>query len=405
MTREGGRLGFVRGQGAVALGLMVGNVLGYALALVAARRLGPVGFGELSALLAVIIVLAVLPTGLQTVVARAVAEGKSGRWTETSRSRVALLSLLVAGLALIPLLILGRILNSAPASVVLVALLVAPLVVLGWSQGLSQGAERLGRLAVLLTLNNGGRATGAILGVLVFPSAIGAIGGALAAATLAAAYALASGATASNKSVWVTRRDLSQVIRATTSLLALFLCANVDVVLARAVLEPNEAGLYAAGSIVTKVAFWLPQFVAVTALPRFVDPTRRQAALRGSLALVTILLLALIAGTVVSDALIVRVIGGPAYDSLAPLLPWFAVAGGIWALNQVFLYDAIARRESHAALGLWIGLGVLILLVAVGPVTDAESLIAVTCLCGLGVLLPYGWSARSGYRTRAGESM
>ena len=51
------------------------------------------------------------------------------------------------------------------------------------------------------------------------------------------------------------------------ALLAFFAVSNVDLIVARHTLSPHDAGLYAAGLILTKAVLFLPQFVSVVAFP------------------------------------------------------------------------------------------------------------------------------------------
>ncbi|HYO17758.1 MAG TPA: oligosaccharide flippase family protein [Dermatophilaceae bacterium] len=389
MARSGRLLAAAKGDGAVAVGLMVGNVLGYVLALVAARRLGPASFGELSALLAVIVVLAVIPTGVQTVVARAVAQHADHPLVALGRTDVATRSALLSVLMVPPVLSLGLALDASWLASVFAALLVGPLLVLGWAQGIEQGREKFGALAMLLLLNNGGRAVGAVLGVIAWDSVPGALGGALAAAVLAAAYA------------WITAGDeehprgrhrgwgAGDVGRASAALLALFLCTNVDVLLARTVLAAEPAGIYAAGAVMAKVAFWLPQFAAVTALPRLADPDRRDSALRVSTGIVIVSSALIVLACVVGREPVVRAIGGAEYGALTGALPWFAVAGGLWALNQVYLYDALARRAGHPARWLWAALIAMVGLVLVLGVDSVRGVVITVCGCAAASFMAY----------------
>lgn len=384
-----------RGHGSVAIGLMLGNVLGYALALLAARRLGPAGFGELSALLALIIVLAVVPTGLQTVTARAVAEGTRHDLLGLSRGDLCRVAALLSLGVVVPLLALGLVLDLALLGCIAVALTTAPLLVLGWTQGVAQGQEQLGRLAALLVLNNGGRAVGAVVGVLLWRSAEGAVTGGLLAALGAAGYALATTHEVDGgHPTRVTWAGAAEVGHASAALLALFLCTGADVVLARAVLSPHDAGIYAAGAVVAKMAFWLPQFAAVTALPRLVDPGRRRAALRVSLVIVCSSSALLVLGTVIERSLVIDVVGGQPYQALSATLPWFAVLGGLWALSQVFLFDALARRVRQPAAWLWLALAILVVVVLARGSQTIAGVVGTACVCAAAAVAVYAARAR-----------
>jgi O-antigen/teichoic acid export membrane protein len=384
-----------RGHGSVAVGLMVGNILGYALALLAARRLGPTGFGELSALLALVIVLAVVPTGLQTVTARAVAEGTDHPLLGIARASLTRVAVLLGLAAALPLVALGLVLHLAVLGCILVALTVAPLLVLGWAQGVAQGQEQLGRLAALLVLNNGGRAVGAVLGIIVWRSASGAVAGALLVALLVAGYAMSSTQPLqSERPTPLSWASAGEVVHASAALLALFLCTGADVVLARAVLTPHDAGIYAAGAVVAKMAFWLPQFAAVTALPRLVDPGRRKAALRVSLVIVCASSALLVLGCLIARGLVVDVVGGQPYEALSATLPWFALLGGLWALAQVFLFDALARRVSNPAAWLWLALAALVVIVLTRGAQPIAAVVVTACLCAAGAVAAYAARAR-----------
>ena len=59
----------------------------------------------------------------------------------------------------------------------------------------------------------------------------------------------------------------SQVLHASHALLALYVATSIDVLLARFWLPGAESGVYAVGALVSKVAFWLPSFVAVVTFP------------------------------------------------------------------------------------------------------------------------------------------
>ncbi len=69
-------------------------------------------------------------------------------------------------------------------------------------------------------------------------------------------------------------RELGQNSQA---LLAFFAVTNVDVILARNVLDNADSGLYAGGLILTKAVLFLPQFVVVVAFPDMADAARPRA--------------------------------------------------------------------------------------------------------------------------------
>jgi O-antigen/teichoic acid export membrane protein len=154
---------------------------------------------------------------------------------------------------------------------------------------------------------------------------------------------------------------LSETLHATHALLALFLLTNIDVVIARAILTPDEAGNYGVGSIITKVAFWLPQFVTVIAFPRLADK-RRNRALSVTLASVAALGISVILGTWLVPGLVVGFVGGPSYADLIPIAWMFAAIGATFALAQALLMARIAIDDRWAVMTLWVSIGLLVAL-------------------------------------------
>ena len=108
-----------------------------------------------------------------------------------------------------------------------------------------------------------------------------------------------------------------ETARATYSIGALFALANLDVVLARHFLPPRQAGLYAVGAVLAKGAFWATSFVPVLALPGLSDPSRRRRTAALSIGAVVATGAVVIVGAAVFGELVVRLVGGSAYVSLA----------------------------------------------------------------------------------------
>ena len=59
----------------------------------------------------------------------------------------------------------------------------------------------------------------------------------------------------------------SETFHNSHALLAFFALSNVDILVARNVLDEHQAGLYAGGLILVKAVLFLPQFVVVLAFP------------------------------------------------------------------------------------------------------------------------------------------
>ena len=180
-----------------------------------------------------------------------------------------------------------------------------------------------------------------------------------------------------------------ETLHASHALLAFFVLTNADLLLARHFLPPTVAGIYAAGSIVTKVAFWLPQAVVVLAFPGLTDQRRPQVMRLGAIAILAIsAVLVLVCAS--APHIIVAVIGGSAYTALTSDVWWFALLGSLQALAQFLLYSRLAVQDRRAVLALWTAAAILALAVSAGPhstVVDvarsAGSVLLVLCVVGI----------------------
>lgn len=358
-----GRRAVVRQGVLVASALTVGNVLSYVVSLVASRRLGPAEFSVFAAMLSLVVVGLVVCLGLQTVVTRTVAgqdrpdlAALSGTAVAASVATGALVA--VAAWPIATFLHLG-----GPAPVLWTAALLVPLTWSGFAQGAAQGRERFGVLSAVVLAVAGGKVVGGLSALAVSRSATVTIAftavGALAGTALAAALAWPL-LGRPRRHGWA----IAEVAQAAHALLALFVLTNTDLLLARHYLPAVQAGLYGAGALIAKVAFWLPQFVSVLALPRLVDPRRHAAALRVSVLVVAAIGATLTLGTALLGSLAVTVVGGPAYVALAPYAWRFAALGSALALVQLLLYARLARHDHRASAFVWSAVLVQVALVA-----------------------------------------
>ena len=347
------------------------NVLGYALTIVAARSLPQDEFGAFSALLALVIVGNVAALAVQTVVARRTAAGQ-----RPATGAGLLTAVAVSGCtALTSPLIADALRLTGVTPVLAVSAALGGLTIAAVPLGIAQGRESFSRLAVLVALQAGLRVGGGLLGFV--------LGGSLRAGVAGIAAGLAAAALVA----WVSEGPPAaldvqgghEVVRAAAMLLGLVLLTNADVVLARIVLEPDVSGIYAVGSIVTKVAFWISQFVPLLAFPRLVAPQRRAHALRASLAVVA----AIGAGTVTVSWVfadqIVLLVAGDRYLAVADHLALFALLGSMLALTQVSVYAGLARRDATTTIPVWVALAALVAAsLALRP--DAVGLVVLACV-------------------------
>lgn len=377
----------------VAGALGIAQIAAYAVSVVAARALGPDGFGILAALLGILLIGSVLAMGIQAVAARRLVQVDAASRDGAARSmlRDGLIgggAVALATLAISPLLVWLLRLDGWGALVLAAATLV-PITWAGAQYGVAQGRESYGRLATVYAVVGLGRGIGGVAGALVtgtplgtmaglaLGTAVGAIIGRIVVAPLAAAPR--------------ERLDgfFGESAHATHALLALFVLTNIDVLLARALLTPDEAGIYGVGAVIAKVAFWLPQFVGVVAFPRFADARRGRATVISLLAVAAIGAL-VVAGTALLPGLVVAFVGGAAYVSLVPLAWLFAAIGASFALAQALLLTRLAIDDRRAVIAVWaaaallIALATIVLPHTVGGLA-ASALVAGLVLAAIGV--------------------
>jgi O-antigen/teichoic acid export membrane protein len=348
----------------VAAALGIAQVAAYAVSVVAARALGPDGFGILAALLGILLIGSVLAMGIQAVAARRLVQVEPGQRAGAARSmlRDGLIgggAVALATLAISPLLVWLLRLDGW-ASLLLAAAAFVPLTWAGAQYGVAQGRESYRRLAAVYALVGLGRGVGGVVGALATGSVLGTMAG-LALGTAVGAIigriVVAPLASAPRERL---EGFFAESAHATHALLALFVLTNVDVLLARALLDAEQAGIYGVGAVIAKVAFWLPQFVGVVAFPRFADARRGRATVVSLLAVTGIGLL-VVAGTALLPGLVVGFVGGAAYSSLVPIAWLFAALGATFALAQALLLTRLAIDDRRAVIAVW---GAAALLVA-----------------------------------------
>jgi O-antigen/teichoic acid export membrane protein len=352
-----------RGQAlAVTAGVMASNASGYLLTVVAARALAPAAFGELGALLAVLLVGAVPAMGVQTVVALRVA----GHPDECRAPLIGLglaVASVVAVLAGVAVPVIVGVLRVGDVlAVVWLACAVGPLTVNGLWHGLLQGRQRFAVFGAFVAAEAGLRVGGALVGLVISRSTTGALAGvAVGAAVSAAVGWVVCGRPRPARFPLVRLREAGHAVQA---LLAMVVLVNLDLVLARHVL-PVSSGEYAVGAVLTKIAYWLPNAIAIMILPRLASAGARAGhhagrgrAVVGALAVCAALDGVVVVGSVLFGSQAMRLIGGQSYVySVLALWP-FAVVGSLLSLAQILLFARIAGHDRRATLLTWLAVGV-----------------------------------------------
>jgi len=383
------------GGAAVAVATIVMNVASYGFTIIAARIIGPSEYGAFVACLSMLIVLQVFSLGLQATAARRIA-ADSGDVAAIERAvlRLALrVSLVVGAVLALGVPLIDALLNlDSLLTAAMVAFAAVPLTMAGGQAGVLQGERRWNALAVFYLAGGIPRlviGTAIILWRPDATSAILSVGIGYCFPLLVGWWALRGRRTDDAATTRVPARTLLvESAHNTQVLLAYFALSSADIVIARRVLSEHDAGLYAAGLIMTKVMFFLPQFVVVLAFPDMATPARRQRALVGSLLAVGVLGgLVVVAAKALSGVAMVFV-GGADFAEVEDLLWVFAALGTVLAMLQLQVYAVLARQGRRAVLLVWSALVVLVVLglradsvaglVTVAVAVDAVALAVLT---------------------------
>src|SRR5262245_15167711 len=135
---------------AVSVALIGANALAYGFTVLAARTLAPAGYGELAALLGVLLVAVVPANGLQTAGALALAGSRPGAGPRELHAAGLVTAAAVAGLALLATPLVGALLHLPdPRTALWLAVLLVPHLLVGAHLGVLQGTGRFARLAAV----------------------------------------------------------------------------------------------------------------------------------------------------------------------------------------------------------------------------------------------------------------
>jgi O-antigen/teichoic acid export membrane protein len=370
----------IQGVIVVGAGLAVPQVLAYAASVIAARLLVPAEFGAFGAMQGITQIGTPIGLAIQAIAARRLVKNSANKHHD----------LLKFGLEISIAVMLATILISFPLSsifnidylvLVLTIGAIAPFVFISTQLGIAQGKEFYLKLAGIYIVFGIGRSVSAIVGLFVYPElisvGIGFFGGTLLSA-IVAHFVLGN-----SKKFWKADRaekSIKELWKATQALFALYVLVNIDVLLARVVLTPEESGIYTVGMLVAKIAFFMPQAITIVLFPKM--GKNDSSALRLAVLGTSLIGAIYIGVTYFASEFVVNAIGGSGYSELYSEVWFFAIEGSLFAVLQVLLYGRIAREDTKVSILLWAGsiiAAISVWLIATDTIiTVVSSLIVVT---------------------------
>lgn len=376
----------------VAVAMLLMSVFTYGFNLIAARWLIPAEFGALTALLSIILIANVVALGVQAAVARQIAIQQSEADAIIKiTARVSLAISLIIGLAVaLSSLLFTPLLNlDSLWPVIFCGVMMVPLTIMGAQAGIAQGTGQWTRLSAIYLASGLGRLFGGFAGMLVLPTATGAmfglaVGGWL--PVIAGIGLMRSSSTGESDS----RRPLvAEAFTASLVLFAYFTLSNLDALLGRSMFNEHDSGVYAAGLIMTKSALFLPQFVSVVFFPMLARDSGHKSRIT-AVSLVVAFGAVAIAGVALLPKVALVLVGGDKYAEIAEKLWIFAASGTVLAVVYVLVFDALARRVRGVSAILWMtAIAIVVLALWLEPVTWQLAVIvsAVSGACALVLLI------------------
>ena len=368
---------------------MIANALGYGYQVVMARLLRPEDYAILIALFGILILESISSQVIQSATAKLTAqyrarEDEAALHAFVRRWAVRVL-LGVAALALAIVVVSGPISSGLALPLVTVVLLGVSLffaALLTFAIGLLQGLARFGWMGTVLIAQAGARLVAGVALVLAGAGVIGAFVGATSAIALSVAVAAvpllglfraARGATAT---IALGAAETRFFAWAALVLLAYASLTNVDAVLARSVLVPDQAGAYAGAVTLGKIVLFAPIAVGFLLLERTSrghargEPTERALFLALAFVLLTSGVVAL--AYVVAPAFFVGIVVGDQYPQTVAVAPIYGIAALGNALLNLWVSYFVGRGEMRVGVGLAAAVVVEIALLLLAA-TDAVS--------------------------------
>jgi len=347
----------------VLVGVIAVNAGNYLFHLLAARELGPASYSDVVSLLALAGLIGLPLGGVQVVVARTVARLAAAGDTPGLRAffRLGLVATgivsVAVGLAVVvfsPLIQDWLGIGSLGAIVVTGALTV-PALLTPIALGVAQGLQRFTLLSLSLAASTAVRLASLVV-VLGFGLGVTAV---LAASLVGSLVALAvpiARLEGNLRGPRTARPALSRHALATSllpvviGLLAITALTTADVIVAKAVFDDHEAGIYGSASLVGRMILYLPAAIVTVLLPKVSARATRGESSGDILAASVGVTLAASALLTIAYAVlpgtVIKLAFGSAFDDASGLLYLFGIAMSGYALLNVLLIYHLARNAT-----------------------------------------------------------
>jgi O-antigen/teichoic acid export membrane protein len=383
---------------------LMASATNYASNLVFSRLLAPASYGDLTALLALLVVITI-PTGAaQTVIAERVAghlaAGRLDRIRYLIRHAIAHVSVVAIVVGVIYTLAIPLVTDLLDLQARGPAIALAPLVTLSFllpvALGTLQGMDRYLAYGLMLL----GIAVSRIaFGVPWAESPAGGSGGAIAGQALGVAVVLACagwllrsnliGRGTGAASSGLRRRPDVRAVSASLAFVAFAVISNLDVLMAKLFLPSHEVGLYAALSTIGKVVMFLPGAIAIVMVPNAARARRssRDAGrvLRIAAMLVVVTTVVAAVPAALQPEVVIRTMFGADYvGATNGVLPIVCAGAGMALLYLLVVYSVAIEDRRWSIL---LGAGILLQIAGISLFHNSPAQIALVQAVVVGAVL------------------
>ncbi|MGC9220223.1 MAG: oligosaccharide flippase family protein [Solirubrobacteraceae bacterium] len=364
---------FALSAGAMMALSVLAGVINYASSIVFGRILSPSSFGELTALLSLVVIVTIPTSAAQMIVAERIASLRAQTRLAQVRyllrygaAYVLLLSVLVgvAYVALIPVVV--RVLHLAHLGPAIATLpLLAAGFFLSFAQGVLQGLERFVALGLTVIIAAVSRLVIGVPWALLGGGPGGALGGQALGSVVGIGLAwwvvrdlhLPRGTGAARAGV--RRRPDSRAFWAVAGYVAFALLSNLDVILAKSFLEPAASGRYAALVTIERIILFLPGAIAIVTVPSAararIQSDGHTTVLRTATFAILACVLIIVVPAALAPRLLLTIMFGSRYASAAAGVLPITIAGGGFALLDLLIAYTVSighRRATYLLLAM-----------------------------------------------------
>lgn len=342
---------------------LVASLLNYGSNVLFSRVLNPTGYGELTALFALSVVVAVPATAGQTMIAERIAvhsaEGHADRIRYLVRHALAHVSVIAGGVGLVYLAATPLVVTALHLRHAGVAIALAPVLMLAFVQplalGVLQGLERFKAYGLVLLAIALSRITFGLPWAALEHGAGGALGGQAVGMLVVVCVAgwfmrgLMAGRGTGAATAGLRRLPDQRTIAASAAFISFAVLSNLDIILAKVFLKPHDAGLYAALSTVGKIIIFLPAAIAVVMVPNAAKARAGSGSsarvLRTSAILVGVISAIAAVPAILEPRVLLRLMFGSKYLAAASGVLPIVIAGAGFAITYLLVVYAVAISD------------------------------------------------------------